>query len=166
MTFADPELIDPVVHCYARCHWCKAFIPITNDETGLVFDSRDCPKCGAEISEDRLISSFAQNFIHTQAITSANKFIALDLAVVPFLACSLLLVFMDFPWWFRISFMLVYHAPIVLAISWMRRYWYYFRFTDEEYINSVRQMKRFLLIWIAANLINWFAIAIQASMYA
>jgi hypothetical protein len=161
MAFADRELIDPVVHCFARCHWCRAFIPITKDENGLVLDERNCPKCGAEISQERLISSFAQNFIHTQAITSANKFISLDLAAVPFLACSILLVFMNFPLWFRIPFMLVYHAPIVLAINWLRKYWYYFRFTDEEYMTSVRQMKRFLLIWIAANLINWLLIAGQ-----
>ena len=162
MTFADPELINPVVHCFARCPWCKSLIPIKRGEDeALDLNERECPKCGAQVSQERVLSSFAENIIHTQAITSANKFISLDLLVFPFLACSILLVFMNFPFWFRIPFMLVYHMPILLGVNWLRKYWYHFRFTDEEYMASVRQMKRFLVIWIAANLINWAMVIAQ-----
>ena len=130
-------------------------IPIALNDGELDLSERQCPKCRAEISRDKLASSFAENFSHTQAITSANKFLSLDLAVIPFLASSILLVFMNFPLSFRIPFLLVYHMPIVLAVKWFHKYWYNLRFSDEEYLASVRQMKRFLLIWVAANLINW-----------
>ena len=86
MRFSDPELLNPVVHCFARCHWCKNLVPIKSAEDGsLVLDEQPCPKCGAELSDSQIFHRFLENLYHTGAITSANKFISFDLAVIPFM---------------------------------------------------------------------------------
>ena len=69
---------------------------------------------------------------------------------------------MEFPLWARILNLLLYHGPIVICIQWFYRYWYYARFTDDEYLDAVQRMKRLLLLWTAANLVNWTFIIVQA----
>ena len=98
MRFSDPELLNPVVHCFARCHWCKNLVPIKSAEDGsLVLNEQPCSKCGAEISDSQIFNTFLENLYHTGAITSANKFISFDLAVIPFMVVSILMTFMEFP---------------------------------------------------------------------
>ena len=122
MRFSDPELLNPVVHCFARCHWCKNLVPIKSAEDGsLVLDEQPCPKCGAEISDSQIFSTFLENLYHTGAITSANKFISFDLAVIPFMVVSILMTFMEFPLSVRILNLLLYHGPIVLCVQWFYR---------------------------------------------
>lgn len=161
MTLADPELLDPTIHCFARCYWCKSLVRLRENEEGLIFEARKCEKCGIELSETRLIESFAQNFLHTAAITSANKFISFDLAVIPFMAVSIMLTYLEFPVWIRILNLVFYHMPIVLAIRWFKRYWIDIRFDDDEYLDAASRMKRLLVLWCSANLINWGFIAAQ-----
>jgi methylphosphotriester-DNA--protein-cysteine methyltransferase len=84
MSFADPEPLSPEIHCFARCYRCKNLVRIQENENGLSFEERPCPRCGVELSEATLRESFVEQFLNTAAITSANKFISLDLAVVPF----------------------------------------------------------------------------------
>lgn len=61
---------------------------MSEDSEGLVLSEWPCPHCGAELTEQRIVESLAGNIWHTSAITSANKFIALDLAIIPFLLVS------------------------------------------------------------------------------
>ena len=161
MTFADPELLDPEIHCFARCYWCKNLVPLQANDDGLVFDDRACPRCGVQLTEARLRESFVEHFLHTAAVTSANKFIALDLAVVPFMVVSLLITYMEYPVWIRTINLLFYHTPVVLCIRWLKRYWYDVRFADEEYLEAVSRMKRLLVLWSVANAVNWAFILIQ-----
>jgi hypothetical protein len=161
MTFSDPELLHPIVHCYARCYWCKKLVPLKEDEEGLVLTDQPCPHCGVELTENRIRDTFAENLWHTSAVASANKFIAFDLAVIPFLIVSVLLVVMEFPLWFRMINLLLYLGSMVIILRWFYLYWYLVRFTDDEYIAAVRHMRRLLILWVSANLINWSFIFAQ-----
>lgn len=62
---------------------------------------------------------------------------------------------MDFPLWIRVVNLVLYHGSVFLICRWLYKYWYLFRFTDEEDLSSVRQMKRLLMLWVAALLVNW-----------
>ena len=166
MRFSDPELLDPLVHCFARCNWCKNLVPIKAAEDGsLTLAEQPCPNCGVDLSENQILTSFAENFYHTGAIASANKFISFDLAVIPFMVVSILITFMEFPLWVRILNLLFYHGQLVLCIQWFYRYWYYARFTDDEYLEAAQRMKRVLFLWTAACLVNWIFITVQWSYF-
>lgn len=162
MKFADPELLDPHIHCFARCSWCKNLLPLKADDDGeLNFNGRPCPRCGVQLTEAGLRDSFVENFLHTAAITSANKFISFDLAVIPFMAVSILVAYMEYPLWVRVINLLLYHGPIILSLQWLKRYWYDVRFDDEEYLGAVTQIKKLLILWTAANAVNWTFILLQ-----
>lgn len=161
MPFADPELIEPTIHCFARCYWCKRLVPLQANDDGLVLDERPCPGCGTQLTEARILDSFVENFLHTSAITSANKFISFDLAVVPFMVVSLLITYMEYPLSVRVINLLVYHAPIALCIRWFKRYWYDVRFDDDDYLEAVSRMRKLLILWSVANTVNWCFILLQ-----
>lgn len=151
-----------MVHCFARCHWCKKLVAIREDEDGaLVLTERECANCGADLTEQHIRDSLFENLFHTWAVTSANKFISFDLAIIPFMGVSILITFMEFPLWIRILNLLIYHMPIILCLQWFYKYWYYVRFTDEEYSDAVGRMRRLLVLWTGANLVNWIFILAQ-----
>jgi hypothetical protein len=126
-----------------------------------MLEARACPNCGVELSEDRIRDSLLENLRHTWAIASANKFASFDLAIIPFMAVSILVTFMEFPVSLRIANLIIYSGPVILCLKWFYRYWYRLRFTDPEYLDAVRRMKRVLALWTAANLINWIFIFAQ-----
>lgn len=159
MTFFDPELLDPKVHCFARCHWCKHLVPISSDAAGdLQLDERECPNCKAQLSETKIISSFAFQLMLTASIASANKITGLNLIVIPMLIANLLLAYMEFSLWLRTLYLILYHFPIVIILEWFRRYWCYFQFNDEEYITAVKEMRNSLILWSAALAVVWISI--------
>jgi len=162
MTFSDPELLDPMVHCFARCYWCRKLVAIKVDEDGdLILTERQCPNCGVELTEQRIRDTLFENLFHTWAVTSANKFISFDLAIIPFMVVSILITFMEFPLWIRILNLLFYHMPVVLCLQWFYKYWYLVRFADEEYLDAVGRMRRLLMLWTGANLVNWLFVLAQ-----
>jgi hypothetical protein len=156
MNIQDTENLSPVIHCFAKCFLCKRLIAIKRDENGeIALGERDCPHCGVFLDESQIATSLAQNFWHTAAITSANKLLAFDLAVIPFLLCGLLAAFVGYPIWFRLVFLVPYFGMIVILWKWMYRYWYRIRFDDEEYLEAFRGIKRSLQLWIFTNLLCW-----------
>lgn len=161
VTFSDPELLDPRVHCYTRCPWCRQLVAVEFDPEGLIIRDRLCPKCGAHFPEQMVAAGFFQNFYHTQAVTSANKFISLDLAVIPFLLAQLLVTWMGFPIWFRLIYASIYLGNVVIGLRWFYRFWYSTRFTDDEYLAAVSLMKRFLAAWSVALIVVWLSLVIE-----
>ncbi len=162
MTFHDPELLNPVVHCFARCFMCKKLIAIRrNEKDELIFAERKCPHCGVFIEEDQILGSFAANLFHTSGIASSNKLQSLDLLIIPFLGVGVLLTVMGFPVWFRIVNLLIYLLPAVVTAKWLHRYWYRIRFDDVEYIQAIKGVKRSFLLWLFANLLNWLLLLLQ-----
>ncbi|MFN6963206.1 MAG: hypothetical protein ACK4S4_05495 [Pyrinomonadaceae bacterium] len=162
MSFNDPELLDPVIHCYARCVVCWQLIPIQTDESGeLILTERKCPNCGAFNEDDEVVSSFALNHYYTSAIASANKIQSLDPAFIPFLASTALVTFIGFPLWFIIPNLLIYVFPVILALRWFYRYWYRIRFDEQEYLAAVSGMKWSIGLWIFANILGWTLILVR-----
>lgn len=149
-----PEFLSPKVHCYGRCYVCMRFIPIIrNDEEKLDVTERKCPRCGTFMEDEQVAGTFFVTLIHTGAIASSKKIAGLDLATIPYVAASGLGWLVGLPIWFRAVNNIIYFIPVVLLVRWFFRNWYRFRFTDEEYREALREMKRSLGLWVAANVI-------------
>lgn len=156
MPFEDPELLDPVIHCFARCYSCRHLIRIeTDDKDELDLSERKCPHCGVFIEEHQIHDTFAYEFWHTASITSANKLQNLDLAVIPYIAVGLLMLATGFPIWFRILVLLPYFIPLTIIVRWLYKYWYTIRFTDNEYLEAATAIRKSLYLWSAATALNW-----------
>lgn len=156
MKFTDPEYINPIVHCFARCHICRKLIPIKRSDDGeLILTERKCPSCGVFLDDHEVFRSFAANLAHTAAITAANKLISLDPAVIPYLISQLLITYFQFPVWARSINLLIYHLPLFLIGRWLYRYWHRLRFTDAEYLEAVRGIRQSFALWSAVNFLNW-----------
>ena len=156
MPFTDPELLDPLIHCYASCPTCAKLVGIRADDDGrLDLRQRKCPHCGTFIDESDIAESFSSNFLHTQAIASANKLSSLDIAFLPFVATNLLLLFAGFPVWARVLNLLIYCVPFTLGLSWLHRYYLRYRAHDAEYNEAITSVRRFMLLWAAAHALSW-----------
>ena len=126
-----------------------------------MIEDSECPHCGAALSEAAILTSFLENIAHTSAIASANKFIALDLAVVPFLLVNLLLAFAEYPLWIRAGNLVCYAGVMVLIGRWFYHYWYRIRYSDPEYLEALSRMKRLLLIRVCGQAIIWGALVAE-----
>lgn len=163
--FADPELLNPKIHCFGKCHFCKRLFALKNDSAGKVdLSARECPHCGVFLSMDRVISSHLENMMLTASITTANKIQSLDLAFIPFLILGGLMLAMGYPLWFRILNLLLYISPLVIIVKWFKKYGTRFRFDDVEYRDAVKGMKKSLLLWLFANVLNWSLLLFQPTL--
>ena len=155
MGFLDPEIFDPVVHCFARCRVCKGYIPISRNESEqLDIEERKCPKCGAFLDDTDVASSFVYTLIHTRAVASSKKLAGFDLATIPYIGTCVLAWLVGLPFWFRAINNFIYLAPVLLLARWFNGY-YRFQFMDNEYNESILEMKKSLALWIFANVLCW-----------
>jgi len=155
MNFFDRELIEPSVHCFAQCYMCKRLVRIPPAQNGMDLSSRDCPHCGVHLTQQQIISTLVTNILHTQAVISAKKIAGMDPAALITVAVSVLLLWIGaYPVWFRAINVVIYVMPLVLISRWFRKYWWSVRFSDEEYIDSVRHMKLSLLLWLSTDILN------------
>ncbi|MDQ3798282.1 MAG: hypothetical protein M3384_02430 [Acidobacteriota bacterium] len=151
----DPDFIDPAVTPYGKCPYCGSLILLEFEENSLPFQERKCPHCEVFLEQEEIIQNFVRQFTLTQACSSANKIFTLDIAVFPFLGVGLLLLYMDFPVWLRALSLLPYLSPVLLCLRWFYRHWYWLRHPEAEYLEALKGVKRSLLLWAAANLLNW-----------
>jgi hypothetical protein len=162
MRVFDPELLNPSVHCFAKCHFCKKLIALRRDANeNLVLSGRECPHCGVYIDEDRITFTYVENLLLTSSITSANKIQSFDLAFIPFLIVGVLMLVMGYPLWFRILNLFIYVLPLILILRWFYTYWYRFRFDDPEYVDAAKGMRRSFYLWLVANVLNWSLLLFQ-----
>ena len=155
MRLFDRELIDPSVHCFARCYMCKRLVPIKRVEESLDLRERECPHCGVMLTTQRLASTFVENTLNTQAVTSAKKIAGGDPAAIIVTAVSVLLAWQGLmPAWFRAINVIIYLSFPVIIIRWLYKFWWKFRFNDEEYLDAVRHVKLSLCLWIAAEVLS------------
>lgn len=156
MPFEDPELLDPTIHCFARCFSCRNLVRLgLNADDEIDVSERKCPHCGVFLDEHQIIDTLTYEFLHTASITSANKLQSLDLAVIPFIAVGLLMLLMGYPVWFRILLLLPFILPLTIMVRWLHRYAYRIRFIDDEYLEAVSMIKESLYLWSAATALNW-----------
>jgi len=106
------------------------------------------------LDDDEILNSFAVNLLHTSAIAAANKLISLDLATIPYILAQVLITYLGFPIWARLFNIVIYHMPIILLIRWLYRYWYRFRFIDDEYLDALKNLRTSLALWLAVNILN------------
>jgi hypothetical protein len=134
---------------------CKRLVAIRANDGGLMLDERECPHCGVHLTQQRIVSTLVENVLNTQAVTSARKLSGFDPAAIITTAVGALLAWQGLlPIWFRAINVVVYVMPLVLILRWFYKYWWRFRFTDEEYLESVRHMRLSLLLWLAADILN------------
>jgi hypothetical protein len=155
MKFSDPELINPVVHCFARCYMCKKLVAIPPGDNDPDLSGRDCPHCGVHLTQQRIINTLVENILNTQAVTSAHKLASFDPAAIIVLVINVVVASMGlFPVWFRAINVVLYVMPVVAILRWFRKFWWTFRFTDEEYLEALRHMKLSLLLWTFTELLS------------
>lgn len=152
----DPEILDPTVHCFARCFSCRNLVRIGENEEGdLDFSERQCPNCGVFLDEEGVSNSFVVELLHTTAITSANKVSSFDIAIFPYLGVGVLLAAVGYPYTVRVVNLIPYLFILTIYLRWFYRYWYKCRFDDPEYLESVSAVRKSFYIWIAATILNW-----------
>lgn len=155
MSFNDPELLDPAIHPYSRCPFCKKLIPLEIKDDELSLEERKCPNCEIHIEQNKLVNNFVEEFFFTQAYASAQKITSLDPAVIAFIGVGLLVLYIDFyPLWLRMIFILPYLSGIVVCLRWFRKYWIR-GYSEPEYDEALEGMKQSLLLWTFANVLNW-----------
>jgi len=133
---------------------CKRLVPIKKVEGGFDLTGRECPNCGVYLTTQQLANTFVENFLNTQAVTSAKKIAGFDPAAIILIAVGLLgAVLIPLPVWFRSINLIVYTAPLIIIIRWLYKFWWKFRFTDEEYLDALRHIKLSLCLWIAADVL-------------
>ena len=160
--FDYPEILNPEIHCFAKCHFCKKLIAIKRDANdNLDFTERECPHCGVFIAQDRIQATFVQNLMLTASIASANKIQSIDLLFIPFLIVGVALLVSGYPLWFRMLNLVIYISPLVIIVRWFQKYWLRIRFDDLEYLDAVRGMKKSFLLWLVANILNWSLLLFQ-----
>lgn len=152
MSFSDPELLDPAITPFSKCPYCKKLIVVEIIDGELFFEEMKCPHCEIFIEESDLINGFIKDFSLTQAFASAQKISSMDLAIIAFICVSLLSLWIELPFWFRVISTLPYLSPIFICLQWFNRHYWYDHFIDEEYNLAVRDMKKSLLLWICANI--------------
>ena len=164
--FLDPELLNPKVHCFAKCSSCKKLIAIKNNaDDKLDLTARKCPHCGVYNEQDHIVATFLENLWLTGSISSANKLQSLDLAFIPFLVAGVVSLAIGYPRSFRIICVLLNLGPLVLNLAWFWKYWYQARFNDSEYLDAVKGMKRSTLLWLVANALNWSLLLFQPKFF-
>lgn len=154
--FFDPEILNPDVSIFSSCPTCQGLIPIKFKDGDLCLDERKCPHCGIEIYESEIIEAAGKNIVLTQAVSSANKIASFDLAVLPFLAVSLLVFLFNKVFLtalFAVLTIAVWTIPLIFCIKWFCKHGSWL-LNDEDYLTAKNEMKKSGLLWLAAHLLN------------
>src|SRR5690242_3235313 len=101
MRFFDREFIAPTVHCFARCYMCKRLVPIKKVGGNFDLTDRECPHCGVFLTTQHLANTFVDNFLSTQAVTSAKKIAGMDPAAIIVIVAGVVGVLVSLPVWLR-----------------------------------------------------------------
>ena len=152
------NFLNPSISLFSSCPNCKHLIPVKSENDTFYIGENNCKHCGVEINGQELIEGFIKNFVTTQAISSANSILGLDLAAIIFLAVSIFIVaaFVFFPLPIFILYIifafntLVYAIPIYICIRWLIKFGNW-KIEDKEFIESKKNIKKSLTFWIVAH---------------
>jgi hypothetical protein len=140
----DRNFIDPEISLIGQCHTCNERI---------LFGQERCPQCGIKIDHDDMAPSVVNNFLLTQAVSSANTIRTFDLGVYMFLGTSFSRFIIDFPLWFDVGTSLFWVIPMIIIGMWFRRHGNW-ETRDREYLDARTGMKKSFWRWLAANALN------------
>jgi hypothetical protein len=140
----DRNFLDPEISLVGKCHTC-------NEQ--ILFDQEFCPKCGIKIDHEDMAPSVVNNFLITQAISSANTIRTLNVGIYFFSGVSVIRLMIDFPLWYGVVTSLSGAIPLVIIPRWFRRHGIW-ETHDKEYLAARKEMKKSFWMWLAANAIN------------
>jgi hypothetical protein len=140
----EDEFLNPPITPFGPCHTCGQKIP---------FGTERCPYCGIEIDHDEIFPSAFNYFVITQAISSANNFRTLDIAIVLMLAVSLSRLLFSFGLWIDVALSLPWLLILLRVDHWFRQHGRW-DCADPEYLEARERMKWSRRYWAAANVFN------------
>jgi hypothetical protein len=140
----DRNFLDPEISLIGKCHTC-------NEQ--ILFGQEFCPQCGIKIDHEDIVPSVVNNFLLTQAISSANTIRTFDVGVYIFLGVSLIRFMIDFPLWYDVVTSLSGVIPMIIIARWLLRHGNW-ETRDVEYLTARKGMKKSSWLWLAANSVN------------
>jgi hypothetical protein len=146
----DRDFLDPEISLIGKCHTC-------NEQ--ILFGQEFCPECGIRIDHEDIAPSVVNNFLLTQAVSSANTIRTFDVGVHFCLGTSILRFLIDFPLWFDVVTSLGWVAPFIIIWIWFRRHGNW-ETRDVEYLTARKGMKKSIWLWLAANTVNGVLIGV------
>ena len=147
----DKNFHDPEITLVGKCHTCNEQILY-----GLEF----CPKCGIKIVHEDMEISVVNNFLLTQAVSSANSIRTLNVGVHFFLGTSILRFLIDYSFWFDVVTSLTWFIPLFVIMRWFLRHGRW-ESNDVEYLTSRKEMKKSFWLWLAAHAVNCLLIGMD-----
>jgi hypothetical protein len=140
----DRNFLDPEISLVGKCHTC-------NEQ--ILYVQEFCPQCGIKIDHEDMAPSVVNNFLITQAISSANTIRTLNIGVHLFLGVSVLRLMIDFPLWYDVVTSLSGAIPLIIIPRWFL--WHgRWETRDKEYLIARKEMKKSFWLWLAANAVN------------
>jgi phage FluMu protein Com len=153
---------DPNIHLFSNCPNCNKLLSIKDNGETFYIAEKNCPNCSSELNDLELTQNGLQNFITTQAVSSANSITGDNLAIVIFIALVIFVLFV-FPFLLPIPFILTTFfflfsilcsiTPITICILWLLKFrsW---QFNDKDFVESKKKVKSTLSFWIIANVFS------------
>src|SRR5262249_34390119 len=105
----DRNFLDPELSLAGKCHTC-------NEQ--ILFEQEFCPQCGINIDHEHMAVGVVNNFLLTQAVSSANTIRTLDVGAYIFLGASVFRFMLDFPLWFDVVTSLFWVTPMIIIGRW------------------------------------------------
>jgi hypothetical protein len=157
MKIIDPNFLNPSISVFSNCPTCQGLIPIKRKDGILDVEERNCPHCGIQIYREEIIENLLRNVFITQAISSANQIISLDIAIFIFLSVSIFTFFYSsqFPFIHNLFIvcLAVWIFPLILCIGWLYKHGQWVS-NDEEYLQAKNTIKKSTVLWITAHFFN------------
>ena len=146
----ERNFLDPKISLTGKCHTC-------NEQ--ILFLQEFCPQCGIKIVHEDMMPSVVNNFLLTQAVSSANSIRTLDAGVYLFLGTSVIRYMSDYPLWFDVATSLFWVVPLIIITRWFRQHGKW-ETRDGEYLAARTEMKKSFWLWLSANAFNGVVIGI------
>lgn len=151
--FLQKDFLDPAINPFGRCTACRELVSLKFENNEWTPAKETCSRCGAILDKEEVLLSAYNNFVITQAISSANNVWASDYVLVIFVAQMILRSIMAFP-----SSFMIFTSIIGIAFLFGIAQWFYkhgrWDSDDEEYLDAKKKMRWSLLLWGTANIVN------------
>ncbi|MDX2042935.1 MAG: hypothetical protein SF097_17085 [Acidobacteriota bacterium] len=153
MDFLQKEVLEPDITATGNCHSCNELVQ---------FGTPKCPYCGTLLDRQRMLASVQENFYITQAVSSANTIRTFRPAAFLFLLIAIGRFLMDYSLRNNLFMTVLWFMPVVIIVAWFFKYGGRTS-KDDDYLESKQKMKSDLLLWLAANILNWITLGVVFS---
>lgn len=153
MNLLQKEVLEPEITATGNCHSCNELVQL-----GTV----KCQYCGTLLDQQRMMASARENFVITQAVSSANTIHTFRPAAYLFIAIAVGRFLMDYSVRNNLLISVMWFLPVATIIGWFFKHGGR-NSSDEDYLESRKKMKSDLLLWLAINILNWIALAVVFS---